>query len=95
MSIEKEVLQENLREAIEDAKKPDPSGNTQGKMGIIIGVVGFFLPTLFQVFAGFLCGILGIYANKHGNRKLGIACGIITLVDILPLLFGINLVSFL
>lgn len=87
---EMEVLNENLKEAIEEAKQPDPTGKIQGIIGIIIGVLGLFLPLAIAGLFAAITATLGIYANKHGQRTLGIICGILALLGLIFLLFSIK-----
>ncbi len=80
---EKEVFEENLKEAVEEAKKPEPTGRIHGWAGIIIGIIGLFIPVFFSVFTGMTAAILGVFANKHGKKVLGIICGILAIINML------------
>jgi len=80
-SDEKKVLQEIIDESIEELKEPEPDGKLQGYVGILIGFIGLFMPLQFAPLAGIITITLGIYANKHRQRKLGRICSIIGLID--------------
>jgi len=80
---EEEYFEESLKKAEEESQKPEQNGKTPGIAGIIIGILGLFLPYFLTIIFGVIAAILGIYANQHGKRKLGIACGIIALLDLL------------
>ena len=84
---EEEVMQENLKEAIKDSKQPEPTGKTQGIIGIIAGVIGIFFPWVISLFFGMLALILGTYATKHGQRAIGIISSILGLLIFVFALF--------
>lgn len=80
--LEEKLFKDNLKEAIKESKEPKKDGKIQGIIGIIIGFLGLFLPGFLTVVTGIIAVTLGSYANKHGQRKLGIACGIIALISL-------------
>ncbi|MGV8168886.1 MAG: hypothetical protein ACP5N3_02415 [Candidatus Nanoarchaeia archaeon] len=84
--IEQEVFQENLKDAIIEAKKPDPNAKDIGITGIIIGAIGLFTPPPINVVTGVFAAILGVYANHHKRRTLGIICGILAILNLLSYL---------
>jgi uncharacterized membrane protein len=84
---EEEFMQENLKEAIKDSKKPEPSGKIHGIIGIIMGITGFFMYFVMGMFFGMLALVLGTYAVRHGQRKLGIASSVLGLLNLVFSLF--------
>lgn len=81
--VEDQILKENIKDAIAESKLPESNGKIQGYVGIVIGIIGFFVPVFFAVFTGMITAVLGIYSNKHGQRKLGIICGILALLNLM------------
>jgi len=76
-----QLFQNNLKIAIEQAVKPDNRPKIYGWTGILVGIVGIFLSGTALIFAGAIAGGLGAFANNHGQRKLGVICGILGLID--------------
>ncbi|MEM4703226.1 MAG: hypothetical protein QXP53_01965 [Candidatus Pacearchaeota archaeon] len=89
LALEKEVFKQNLKEAIEEAKKPKPGGASYGIAGVVIGVIGLFLPWIFSILVGFVAIILGLYSIHSGKKTLGIICIILGMIDAIFLFFGI------
>ena len=87
---EQKIFEENLKEAVAEAAKPDEdNGKKLGITGIIIGAIGLILPVPLAIAAGIATGTLGTMANKKGHRKLGMACGVLAIIDFLPIIFSI------
>jgi hypothetical protein len=86
------VFKENLREAIEDSKNPGPTGKIHGYIGIAVGIIGLFLPIFLPIFAGVIAATLGAFANKHGQRLLGIICGALALINTLFFFISLGIV---
>ena len=78
---EEQVFQENFKEAVEETKNPEPTGKAQGIIGIILGIIGFFTPSIIGMAFGMLALMLGAYSVRHGQRKLGVLSGVIGLLD--------------
>jgi hypothetical protein len=94
--VEQEVFQENLKEAIVDAKKPNPDAKNLGIAGIIVGIIGLFVVPPINIVTGVAVAILGIYANHHKHRTLGAICGILAILNLLTFfLFGLGKFPFL
>jgi|TARA_B100001971_G_C17901703_1_gene388311 hypothetical protein len=84
---EEKFMQENLKEAIKDSKKPEPSGRIHGIIGIIAGITGFFMYWVIGMFFGMLALVLGTYAIRHGQRKIGVISSILGLLNLALSLF--------
>ena len=87
---EQEVFNEFLNEAQEDSKQTESTGVSQGVAGIIIGIIGFFMPFGVQMIFATIGALLAIYANRHGQRRLAIPTAILATLNFLGLILGIT-----
>jgi hypothetical protein len=83
MDKDDQAFNEITDEAVKESNEPENDGKAQGIIGIIIGVVGLFSPFFLPVIAGIFSAIFGVYTNRKGNRSLGIACGVLSLINLL------------
>lgn len=91
----KRLQDEIVQESVAEASQPEQDGKAQGILGIALGIAGLFSPVLIAIFLGALCAILGAYANRQGRCNLGIACGVLAIMNLLSLLIGINVVPYI
>ena len=80
--VEDEVFKENLKDAVKEAKLPEPTGKNAGIAGIIIGILGLFLPIYWGALAGFVAATCAVVANHRGDRAWGVAAGICAVADL-------------
>jgi hypothetical protein len=84
---EEKVFSEILEEAKEDAKKPDPKGIWFGIIGILLGLIGMFIPVGLAWIRMLLfpfVGLCAVFANKYGSRVTGIICGVMAILMFVP-----------
>lgn len=87
---EKEIFEQNLKEAVEESKQPDPNPKTRGYVGIGLGILAFFLPYPLAVFSGIITAVFGMYAAKHGEETLGKICGVLAILTLFSFFLSIR-----
>lgn len=89
---EKEVFNEFLEEAEEEAKQPERKAKNEGVAGILVGVIGLAVGLTFSTTIQLILGALGaglaVYANHHKEHKLAIPGAILALLNL-----GLSLVG--
>ena len=88
---EEELYEDFLKEAEEDVieeQKHPVSGKKQGVLGILVGLVGLFMPVGFQLVFAATGAILAVFAHKHGASKLAIPAALLAIFNFVGLAFA-------